>query len=210
MFRTAVEPYLCFLIALPLLYGIPSATVASDIYDVSYVWSHNAAGVLDYHKQVSRVLGPGVAKDLQVVARDDLFGLSYRRRGDSEGATRVARAHTQLLQSRGLEAAAPIRSHDWTPVDAAAAAGSEAAVSPSVPKRSPEADTSGGRSEGVSRVTIWVPIDGVLVPMVLSKQAEEMSISDSNPPAWLQKTMDLLEGPVVFLKDLFTQPVPAS
>jgi beta-lactamase class A len=87
-----------------------------DPYDVSYVWSRNLAGVQDYRDRVAGVLGPVVAKRLKVVSKGDLFGLVYARHGDNAGANRVAEAHTRLLQSRGLEAASPVRSQDWAVV----------------------------------------------------------------------------------------------
>jgi len=80
------------------------------------------------------VLGPGVAKDLKVVAKGNLFGLVYSRRGDSAGANRVAKAHTRLLRSRGLEAAAAVRSANWALVDAGATAELASLVPVSVPK----------------------------------------------------------------------------
>jgi beta-lactamase class A len=113
-----------------------------------------------------------VAKELQVVARADMFGLIYRRRGDSEGAARVARAHTRLLQSRGLEPAAPIRSGGWTPVDADALAGETgAAVAASAPKRSPETAGASGRSGASAapeRAVALASLTPVSVPKVPS------------------------------------------
>jgi beta-lactamase class A len=59
------------------------------------------------------VLGPAVARKLQVVESGGLYGLIYGRHGDSAGATRVAKVHTRLLHHEGLEAAAPVRSKSW-------------------------------------------------------------------------------------------------
>ena len=104
------------------LASLPTTTNAADYYDVSYVWSRNIDGVRDYRKQVAGVLGPDVAKDLKVVTRgDNLIGLVYARHGDSAGATRVAKSHTRLLSARGLDAASPIRSANWTLVGDAGA-----------------------------------------------------------------------------------------
>jgi beta-lactamase class A len=127
MCRVIISPLLLLLVALPALAG-------ADAYDVSYVWSRSLDGVRGYRDQVAGVLGPGVAKDLQVVAKGNLFGLVYARHGDSAGATRVAQAHTRLLRSRGLEAAAPVRSGDWVRVNAEAAAELASLVPVSVPK----------------------------------------------------------------------------
>ncbi len=119
MRRAIINPVLYLLVVLPGLAAVvPVATAAADRYDVSYVWSRNVDGVRDYRERVAGVLGPAVAKDLKVVAKGKLFGLIYARRGDSGGATRVARTHTRLLRARGLEAASPVRSRDWSVVGA--------------------------------------------------------------------------------------------
>jgi beta-lactamase class A len=94
----------------------PIPVLAAQGYDVSYVWSRNLNSVQDYREQVARVLGPGVAKDLIVVARDHLFGLIYRRNGDSTSTTRVVKSHSNLLRAKGLDAPSPIQSRDWNKV----------------------------------------------------------------------------------------------
>ncbi len=126
MCRATVKPMFYLLVALLGLAAVPPATIAADRYDVSYLWHRDLASVLDYRQQVARVLGPSVSKELKVVADAALFGLVYARRGDSAGASEVARNHTRLLKSRGLEAAAPVRSRDW------ALAGNHGASSPLV------------------------------------------------------------------------------
>jgi len=114
MCRTMAVPVLCLLAILLALASLPTTTDAADFYDVSYVWSRNIDGVRDYRKQVASVLGPAVAKDLKVVTRNNLIGLVYVRQGDSSGATRVAKSHSRLLRAKGLDAASPIRSENWT------------------------------------------------------------------------------------------------
>ena len=116
MCRSLISPFLYMLIALAGPLVTPRAAFAADGYDVSYLWSHDIDGVRAYRERVASVLGPAVAKDLKVVASGELFGLVYLRNGDSAGATRVARSHTRLLRSRGLEAASPVRERDWRPV----------------------------------------------------------------------------------------------
>ncbi len=103
--------YLLSVLSGPVFAG--SSPVTSKLYDISYLWHRDAVGVQDYRERVARVLGPGVEKDLKVVTNGDLFGLLYHRRGDSNGAVRVARAHSRLLRSKGLEEAAPVLSRDW-------------------------------------------------------------------------------------------------
>jgi len=112
MHRT-IRQVISLLIALAGLSTLSLATASTDRYDVSYLWHRDVDSVLDYRDRVARVLGPGVSKNLKVVARTRLFGLIYDRRSSSARAGKLARAHTKLLQSRGLEAAAPVRSHNW-------------------------------------------------------------------------------------------------
>lgn len=76
MFRTITRPVLTLLAVLIGLALLPSAPMAADLYDVSYVWSSKIDGVRDYRKRVAGVLGQKVAKDLRLVANGNLFGLS--------------------------------------------------------------------------------------------------------------------------------------
>ncbi len=116
MSRIVINNLLLSLGLLGLL-GVPSVSLAKAHYDVSYLWHRDSASVLDYRKQVARILGPAVSRKLKVVVNDDLFGLVYHRRGDSVQANKVAKTHTRLLRSRGLEAAAAVRSRNWTLLD---------------------------------------------------------------------------------------------
>jgi len=117
MLRAIGRPFLAVVAALLGLAAMSPAAAAANRCDVSYLWSRSLASVQDYRDRVARVLGPGVTHSLEVVAKGDLFGLVYARHGDRAGATRVAEAHTRLLQSRGLEAASPVRSQDWEVLD---------------------------------------------------------------------------------------------
>jgi beta-lactamase class A len=145
MCRVIISPLLLLLVALPALAG-------ADAYDVSYVWSRSLDGVRGYRDQVAGVLGPGVAKDLQVVAKGNLFGLVYARHGDSAGAARVAQAHTRLLRSRGLEAAAPVRSGGWARVDAEPATELASLIPVSVPKVSRSTMTPTERTREIRNI----------------------------------------------------------
>lgn len=102
---------------------------------MSYLWHKDVSGVYAYRNQVARLLGPTVARKLKVVRGPRLYGLVYHRRGDAVGATRVARAHTRLLRSRGLESAAPVRSKDWVFVSTDGRASSPALLPGSVAER---------------------------------------------------------------------------
>jgi len=118
MLRANGRPILAIVAALlAVTAAMPPAAAAANRCDVSYIWSRSFAGVRDYRDRVARVLGPGVNNSLKVVAKGDLFGLVYTRHGGRAGATRVAEVHTRLLQSRGLEAASPMRSQDWEVLD---------------------------------------------------------------------------------------------
>jgi beta-lactamase class A len=114
MRRAIIGPVFQLLVIVLALALAPSAAVAADRYDVSYVWSGDLAAVQHYRKRVAGVLGQGVAKDLKVVSSGKLYGVVYVRRGDSAGASRVAKRHTRLLRARGLDAACPIASQNWT------------------------------------------------------------------------------------------------
>jgi len=110
------QPTRLFFFLLAILIGPVFAepiSATDKSYDVSYVWSIDAAAVQKYHEQVARILGPAVAKDLRVVADGGLHGVIYLRHGDSAGALRVARVHSRLLSKKGLDAAAPVLSKDW-------------------------------------------------------------------------------------------------
>jgi beta-lactamase class A len=131
MCKSMTGPVLFLCVTLLGLASLPTTTVAADFYDVSYVWSRNLEGVRDYRNQVAGVLGPAVAKDLKVVTRNNLIGLVYARHGDSAGATRVAKSHTRLLRAKGLQAASPIHSENWTLVGDAGGV-KAAVVSPAV------------------------------------------------------------------------------
>jgi len=105
----AVALFIC----LPAWVGSPVwASVAR--FDVSYLWHGRLGNVYKYRQKVASVLGPQVAKNLKVAKKPGLYGLIYYRNGDSDGAIRVARAHTRLLRARGLEPAAVIPSRNWT------------------------------------------------------------------------------------------------
>ncbi|MGI9320991.1 MAG: serine hydrolase [Thiogranum sp.] len=133
MCRAIIKPVLYLLVALPGLTAVPTATIAADHYDVSYLWHRDVTNVRDYRERVARILGPAVSKDLKVVANADLFGVVYTRRGNSAGAAKVARSHTRLLKSRGLEAAAPVRSRDWA-LPGKRSTSSVSLTTPSVPR----------------------------------------------------------------------------
>lgn len=106
------------LLALCIGLFISAPAWASARFDVSYIWHGGLNNVVAYKQQVARVLGPQVSRKLKVVKKPGLYGLIYHRRGDNRGARQVARQHTKLLRSRGLESAAPIRSLNWNFVSA--------------------------------------------------------------------------------------------
>ncbi|MFC1680078.1 serine hydrolase [Elusimicrobiota bacterium] len=94
---------------------VPAARAAGEArYDVSYLWHKDVSAVQTYKKKVGYTLGPAVRKKLRVVKGPKHYGLIYYRRGSGAGAQKAARSHTRVLRSKGLEAAAPVRSKDWT------------------------------------------------------------------------------------------------
>jgi beta-lactamase class A len=113
MFQKFIHIFAIFLLAS----AVSAPTMAALGYDVSYVWSRNLASVQDYRDQVAGVLGLDVAKDLKVVSRDDLYGLIYRRNGNSESTARVVKSHSKLLRAKGLDAVSPIKARDWHEAD---------------------------------------------------------------------------------------------
>jgi beta-lactamase class A len=90
--------------------------LAEQGYDISYVWSRNLSGVQDYRDKVAGVLGSSVAKDLKVVARENLYGLIYQRNGNNESTARVVKSHSKLLRAKGLDPVSPIKSCNWKEV----------------------------------------------------------------------------------------------
>ena len=106
---------LCFFLFAILIGPVfaDSTTATDKLFDISYVWSPDAAAVKEYREKVARILGPAVAKDLRVVADGGLHGVVYLRHGDSAGAVRVSRVHSRLLRKKGLDAPAPVLSKDW-------------------------------------------------------------------------------------------------
>jgi beta-lactamase class A len=105
---------LFYLLIFTWLAAIPSAAVAGEHYDVSYLWHQEAESVENYRSQVAKTLGPNMAKRLKIVTRDGLYGLIYPRNGDNAGAQKVARNHSKILRSRGLEPASVVPAEEWT------------------------------------------------------------------------------------------------
>ncbi|MFH1723930.1 MAG: serine hydrolase [Elusimicrobiota bacterium] len=89
---------------------------AGRLYDVSYLWHPDLSGIRAYKKKLGRVLGPRLAARLRIVKGPRRYGLIYDRDGDARGTWEVARAHSRILGSRGLEPASAIPDRDWTEV----------------------------------------------------------------------------------------------
>ena len=123
-----------------VLLALAQSAFAAARYDVSYLWHRSLPSVKSYQEAVGRVLGADLASRLRIVQRSGLYGLIYHRNGTSAGATRVAKTHTRLLRSRGLEAAAPIRATAWRFVDDPPAdAAADAKPASRAPAQTPEA-----------------------------------------------------------------------
>jgi beta-lactamase class A len=176
MLRAIGRPFLPVVVALLGLALMSTAAAAANRYDISYFWSRSLAGVQDYHDRVAIVLGPAVTDSLKVVAKGDLFGLVYVRHGGRAGATRVAKVHTRLLQSRGLEAARPVRSQDWEVLDSGdARQGAFASVG--APQVSRDEMTETGRSRKILDLQ-------VSVEDYIGRLRREGKIKDDERTAW--------------------------
>jgi beta-lactamase class A len=111
-----------------------------------------------------------------VVAKGDLFGLVYARHGGRAGATRVAKVHTRLLQSRGLEAAMPVRSRNWTVLD-----DGNARQAPFAPVIVPRG--SRNRTTEAERIREFRDLE-VAVEDYISRLRREGKIKDDERTAW--------------------------
>jgi len=102
---------LCFGATLALT--VSSAIAQEPGYDISYLWHNDQAKVTAYRAKVSGILGPDVEQRLLVVNSGGNYGLVYMRGGGRASAEAVAKVHTRLLTSRGLEAAVPVKTQEW-------------------------------------------------------------------------------------------------
>ena len=129
MIRMLPSSLLYVLLILVTLFSATPA-LAAAAYDVSYLWTRDLDSARDYRTKVASVLGPQVASDLRIVVKKSLYGVIYYRRGSADSASQVAVSHTRLLQVRGLDRAAAMRSLDWTYVDNASVASKPVAEAP--------------------------------------------------------------------------------
>ncbi|MET0090731.1 MAG: serine hydrolase [Candidatus Thiodiazotropha sp.] len=112
------QALVCALLAACFSLLNPAPLVAGEGFDVSYVWSANLSAVQDYRTRVMRVLGRSFEKNLVVVSQDNLYGLIYRRNGDSASTARVVKSHSALLKKKGLDAVSAVQARNWTAVPA--------------------------------------------------------------------------------------------
>jgi len=111
--RTPMTRIIHVFLLLFCLTSLDSTWAATVRYDVAYLWDEKVETVQSYRKKVANILGPTVEKKLKIVNKAPLYGLIYYRNRDKQGAERVARSHTKLLQSKGLKAATAVRSKQW-------------------------------------------------------------------------------------------------
>ena len=179
---STAKVFLCLLASLTLYLPLMRDATAANLFDVSYVWSSNRAAVKDYRRQVARILGPAVDKDLRLVSDGDLLGVIYRRQGDISGTLRVARAHSRLLVEKGLEPAAPVLSKDWVIANEEQAekeTGSEPAIA--TPPEPPAASTNPNRR---SRATDEALDLEAAVEAYIKKLRREGRISEDERTGW--------------------------
>ena len=74
-----------------------------------------------------------------------------------------------------------------------AAIEASSATSTSMPDDSAGAGVVRRPSPQNAGATIWVMVDGVLEPVVLSEQPEEMALPDSGLPRWLQAALSIFQ-----------------
>ncbi len=98
-----------------LLLLLPAWAVQAEtgLFEVSYAWGKDAAAIKIYQAKVAQVLGKDVAPDLKVVLDSELYGLVYHRPGKHAFITQIARHHSRILVTKGLEPAAVIPSQNW-------------------------------------------------------------------------------------------------
>jgi beta-lactamase class A len=165
------RPALLVWLMLAMGFAAPALAATGARYDVSYVWAGRLDNVYDYKRRVGHLLGSDVSRKLRVVRRSGLYGLIYYRRGDSRGAAKVARVHSRLLRNHGLDAAAPIRSRDWTFVTPGGAPTGTASAKSSSPPSPPPASSKierlpdiGDLSDAVDRQVKKLRRQGVIAP----------------------------------------------
>jgi len=107
-------------LVLPFLVGglfpAPSCAAARPHFDLSYFSSPDVSALRTRRKAVANALGPRVAKDLRIVQTDKVYALIYLRHGDAASARVAASAHSRILHRKGLGAAVPVESRQWTEI----------------------------------------------------------------------------------------------
>jgi beta-lactamase class A len=165
-----------FLLVLSCLTAIPSTTAAGEHFDVSYLWHHEADSVEKYRNEVAKILGPGVAKRLKIVTKDGLYGLIYRRHGDNAGARKVARTHTEILRSRGLEAASAVAAEEWTDY-------TEVRATPRAPQSTKVPSVSRSKMTGTERLEEIRDLEAA-VEGYIKRLRREGKIADDERTGW--------------------------
>lgn len=119
-----------------------------ESWDISYGVGPNLDALKAAHGTVSRVLGPGVARELVVVRLDaSRYALVYRRQGDQAGARTVAARHARLLSSQRI-GATPIASRGQVVFPASLVVANVAAPAPKVPSAPKAPPPSASPAEG--------------------------------------------------------------
>jgi beta-lactamase class A len=98
--------------ALALLLCLCAPALAAD-YHISYLWHPDLASVTAYKAKLSGLLGPDMARRLSVVRGGENYGVVYRRRGGLDSARAVAKKHSRILASKGLDPAVAIKAANW-------------------------------------------------------------------------------------------------
>ena len=131
-----------------LLAGLAARCSARGLnYDVAYMWSSERSAAAASKKKIANILGPGVAGRLRLVRSGDKYLLIYQRRGSLPSAISVSQKHSRLLTARGLPAAVPVKSEEWTPYEAAPAAAAPKKPANAAARPAEPAEPGGGAAQ---------------------------------------------------------------
>ncbi len=85
---------------------LPTVVAAKqDHYDLVYIWDTNLESVLDYKEELQSLFGPEISKKLEVVQRNEEYGVIYDRNCSVLASTKIIIQHSEILRKAGLDQA---------------------------------------------------------------------------------------------------------